>query len=83
MPLHPQARKAVELAGDLPAGLAPAELRRVYTEQRLRLVGPALQVAVCEPVEIPGRDGPIAARFYRASTDPVARPLRVSARIRR
>lgn len=77
MSLHPQARAAVQLAGDLPVGLAPAELRRRYTEQRLQLVGPAPPVAVSESFEIPGRDGPLAVRFYRASSDAIARPLLV------
>ncbi len=75
MSLHPQAAAAAQLAGDLPTGLTPAELRQRYTEQRLQFVGPAPPVAVTESIEIPGRDGPIPARFYRASADAVARPL--------
>jgi acetyl esterase len=75
--LHPQARAAAELAGDLPVGLPLSELRRRYTEQRLRLVGPAPAVAVRESFDIPGRDGPIAVRFYRAVADAASRPLLV------
>lgn len=75
MPLHPQALAAVRLAGDLPVGLSPAALRREYTEQRLRLVGPAPSVEISELLSIPGRDGPIVARLYRPSSDTVARPL--------
>ena len=37
MTLAPQARRAMELAGDLPTGLSPPELRTMYAAQRARL----------------------------------------------
>ena len=45
MSLHPQAVRAIALAGDLPTGLSPQELRRVYTEQRMKLQPPPPAVA--------------------------------------
>ena len=77
MPLHPQAIEAIRVAGDLPAGLAPAELRRVYEEQRMRLLPPAPDVAISESFDIRGETGPIPVRFYRASSDSSPRPLLV------
>jgi len=65
------------MAGDLPVGLTTAELRRSYTEQRLKLVGPAPRLAIEESFELSGRDGPIPVRFYRASSDRTLRPLLV------
>jgi acetyl esterase len=75
VPLHPQADAARRLAGDLPTGLTPSELRRRYTEQRLALVAPPPAVAIAESFDIPGRDGPLAVRFYRASADAAPRTL--------
>lgn len=77
MPLHPQAALAIKTAGDLPANLSPPELRRAYSEQRVRMLPPALAVAVVRDVSIPSADGPVAARFYRPQVDGVPVPLLV------
>jgi acetyl esterase len=77
VPLHPQAANAIRVAGDLPANLAPAELRRVYAEQRVKMLPPAPPVAVVYEVSIPGPDGVVPARYYRAHDDAVACPLLV------
>jgi acetyl esterase len=77
MPLHPQAAIAIQVAGDLPVNLAPAELRRAYAEQRVRMLPPAPPVPVVNDVSIPSREGPIAARYYRARDDEIACPLLV------
>ena len=77
MPLHPQAADAIRIAGDLPRGLAPSDLRRVYAEQRMRLLPPAPDLAIHEAFDVPGRDGPVPVRFYRATTHPAPRPLLV------
>jgi acetyl esterase len=75
MSLHPQAVRAIALAGDLPTGLSPQELRRVYTEQRMKLQPPPPAVAEVRDIEIPSRDGPIRARRYVPIAGQVARPL--------
>ncbi len=72
-----QAIRAMELAGDLPAGLSPPELRRVYAEQRARLQPPRPEVARVEDLDIPGRGGIVRARLYRPRDDGRARPLMV------
>src|ERR1700722_4334312 len=77
MPLHPQAALAIRMAGDLPANLAPAELRRVYAEQRVKMLPPAPPVPVVYDVSIPTSEGPIGARYYRAHDDEIACPLLV------
>ena len=77
MPLHPQAATAIRVVGDLPVNLAPAELRRAYAEQRVRMLPPALPVPVVYDVSIPSSEGPIAARYYRARDDESACPLLV------
>ena len=77
MPLHPQAALAIRVAGDLPVNLAPAELRRAYAEQRVRMLPPAPPVPVVYDVSIPSREGPVAARYYRARDDEIACPLLV------
>ena len=77
MPLHPQAATAIRVAGDLPVNLAPAELRRAYAEQRVRMLPPAPPVPVVYDVSIPSREGPIGARYYRAREDETACPLLV------
>jgi acetyl esterase len=77
MPLHPQAALAIQAAGDLPANLAPAELRRAYAEQRAKMLPPAPPLPVVYDVSIPSREGPIAARFYRSHDDESACPLLV------
>ncbi|MBV9548237.1 MAG: alpha/beta hydrolase [Alphaproteobacteria bacterium] len=68
MPLHPDAVEAIRRAGDLPTGLAPAELRRVYEQQRLTLLPEKPAVAEVRDLVIPG-EMPIAARFYRAGPE--------------
>jgi acetyl esterase len=77
MPIHPQAANAIRVAGDLPANLAPAELRRVYAEQRVRMLPPAPPVPLVYDVSIPSREGPVSARYYRAHDDENACPLLV------
>jgi acetyl esterase len=77
MPLHPQAATAIRVAGDLPVNLAPAELRRAYAAQRARMLPPAPPVPVVYDVSIPSREGPVAARYYRAYDDESACPLLV------
>jgi acetyl esterase len=77
MPLDPQAALAIEAAGDLPANMPPAELRRAYSEQRVKMLPPAPPVAVVRDESIPSPDGPVAARFYSPSADGVPRPLLV------
>jgi acetyl esterase len=77
MPLHPDAARAIAQAGDLPAQLEPAELRRVYHEQRIGLVGDALPIASSAELEIPGRGGPIPARHYVPLASAAGAPLMV------
>ena len=77
MTLTPQAARAIQLAGDLPTGLSPQELRVVYTEQRMKLQPPRPEVARVSELTIPGRDGPIAARLYEPRADDAVRPLLV------
>ena len=75
MTLTTQAMRAMELAGDLPAGLSPPELRRVYAEQRARLQPPRPDVARVGDLSIPGREGIVRARLYVPRDDGAARPL--------
>ena len=77
MPLHPQAAEAIRRAGDLPTGLSPDELRRVYEQQRLTLLPEKPAVAVTYTLSIPSDFGPIPARFYRATKDAKPCPLLV------
>jgi len=77
MPLHPQAAEAIRRAGDLPAGLSPAELRLVYEKQRLNFLPEKPEVAVSRDLAIPGEGGPIPARFYRARSEAAPCPLLV------
>jgi acetyl esterase len=58
---------AITAAGDLATNLAVPELRRAYSAQRMRLLPPAPRVATTYELSIPSDDGPIPARFYRAS----------------
>lgn len=75
MTLTAQARRAMELAGDLPTGLAPPELRVLYAAQRARLQPPRPAVARAEDIQIPGRDGPLAARLYVPRAGGGPRPM--------
>ena len=75
MTLTAQAARAIELAGDLPTGLSPAELRTVYTSERMKLQPPRPTIASVRTIAIPGRDGPIGARVYTPSNDARPRPL--------
>jgi acetyl esterase len=77
MPLHPQAAIAIQVAGDLPANMAPAELRHAYAAQRVRMLPPAPPVPIVYDVSIPSQGGPVAARYYRAQDDEIACPLLV------
>lgn len=75
MTLSPQASRAIELAGDLPTGLTPTELREEYTRERIKLQPPRPDVWSVRKIAIAGRDGPIAARVYTPSSTPGPRPL--------
>ncbi len=77
MPLDPQAALAIKVAGDLPGNMSVAELRRVYTEQRVKMLPPAPAVAIVRDESIPSAAGPVAARFYSPSEDERPRPLLV------
>ena len=75
MTIAPQAARAIALAGDLPTGLTPQELRVVYTEERMKLQPPRPEIASVREIEIPGREGPIPARLYVPRDDDALRPL--------
>jgi acetyl esterase len=77
MPLDPQAALAIKVAGDLPANMSVAELRRVYTEQRVKMLPPAPAVAIVRDESIPSAAGPVAARFYSPGEGERPRPLLV------
>ena len=77
MPLHPQAAEAIRVAGDLPTGLVPSQLRRVYDAQRSKLLPAAPEVELTRDLLIPGAHGPIPARYYRAARNGKACPLLV------
>ena len=77
MPLSPQAALAIKVAGDLPANLSPVELRRVYGEQRARMLPPAPPIRVVYDVTIPTGEGAVATRIYRPYEDGIACPLLV------
>ena len=65
------------LAGDLPTGLTPQQLRVVYTEERMKLQPPRPPIARVREIDIPGRGGPIPARVYLPQDDGAVRPLLV------
>ena len=69
MTLSPQAARAIALAGDLPTGLTPQELRVVYTTERMKLQPPRPAVQSVTELDIPGRAGPIPARVYVPRND--------------
>ena len=75
MTIAPQAARAIALAGDLPTGLTPQELRLVYTAERMKLQPPRPPIASVREIEIPGRGGPIPARLYVPCDDDAERPL--------
>jgi acetyl esterase len=77
MTLTVQARRAIDCAGDLPTGLTPPELRRVYAAQRARLQPPRPEIAQVVELSIPGRDGEVAARLYWPRDDGASRPLTI------
>jgi acetyl esterase len=77
MTLTVQARRAIDCAGDLPTGLTPPELRRVYAAQRARLQPPRPEIARVVELSIPGRDGEVAARLYWPRDDGASRPLTI------
>lgn len=64
MPLHPQARIAIERAGVMPAKLSPSERRRWYDATRMALQPPRPPIPHWRPVEIATRAGRIAGRLY-------------------
>jgi acetyl esterase len=75
VPLSWQAAHAKQLAGDLPTGLTPAQLRAVYTAERVKLQPPRPPIARVEELSIPGCNGPVAARGYWPGDTRRARPL--------
>ena len=75
MTLSPQAARAIALAGDLPTGLTPQELRVVYTTERMKLQPPRPAVESVTELDIPGRAGPIPARVYVPRNDQGVQPL--------
>ena len=77
MPIHPQAARAIQQAGDLPVNLTPEELRRVYSEQRIKMLPAAPPIALTYDLSLPSPDGPIPARFYRANEKEFPCPLLV------
>jgi acetyl esterase len=64
MPLHPQARIAIERAGEMPAKLSPSERRRWYDATRMALQPPRPPIHHWRPVEIAARGGRIGGRLY-------------------
>lgn len=64
MPLHPQARIAIERAGVMPADLSPSERRRWYDATRMALQPPRPPIHHWRPVEIATRGGRIGGRPY-------------------
>lgn len=64
MQLHPQARAAIERAGDIPSDLPPGELRRHYDAARLPLQPPRPPVHDWRPLRIPTRGGDVGGRLY-------------------
>ena len=77
MTIAPEAARAIALAGDLPTGLTPQQLRVVYTEERMKLQPPRPQIAHVREIDIPGRGGPIPARVYLPHDGDAVRPLLV------
>lgn len=75
MPLHPDAVKAIDQVGNLPAHLPTAELRQVYEAQRIGLVADALPVQSREERDIPSRGGPLPVRIYRPLDQKPGAPL--------
>jgi acetyl esterase len=65
MPLHPQAVRAIQMAGDIPTNLSPTELRRAYTTQRIKMLPPSPPIESVENLSVPHPAGPIPVRFYR------------------
>jgi acetyl esterase len=65
MPLHPQAVRAIQVAGDIPTNLSPPELRRVYTTQRIKMLPPPPRIEVVRDLSVPTDAAPIPVRFYR------------------
>lgn len=77
MPLHPDAERAIAIAGDLPADLPPPRLREVYTQSRLKLLAAAPEVAIARDLTIATAHGPLACRFYRPAIGNAPCPLMV------
>ena len=75
MTIAPEAARAIALAGDLPTGLTPQELRVVYTAERMKLQPPRPEIAGVREIDLPGREGPIPARVYVPFDDDAVRPL--------
>jgi len=62
--MHPQAKLAIERAGELPSNLSSAELRRHYDRVRIPLQPPRPTIPVAVTVRIGTRGGGVAGRFY-------------------
>jgi len=78
MNLHPQAKLAIERAGELPSDLSPPELRRHYDRVRMPLQPPRPTIERVRSVAITTRAGSIGGRLYQSeSSDPSPRPLLV------
>src|ERR1700730_10976687 len=75
MPLHPQAIRAIQLAGDIQTNLSPADLRRAYTAQRIRRLPPSPPIEVVENLSVPTDAGPLLVRFYRPDARTSKLPL--------
>lgn len=71
--MHPQAKRAIERAGELPSDLSAAELRVHYDRARIPLQPPRPEIARAETVRIATRAGLIDGRFY-SSGRPEATP---------
>jgi acetyl esterase len=77
MPLHPQAVRAIEMAGDIPTNLSPVDLRRAYTAQRMKMLPPSPPIEVVENLAVPQPSGSIPVRFYRPDSSTSQLPLLV------
>lgn len=75
MPLHPQAALAIKQAGDIPANLAPTELRRHYDSMRLPLQAERPRIPRCDEIQILTRSGSIKGRLYTPDSTRSADPL--------
>jgi acetyl esterase len=74
--MHPQARLAIQRAGELPSGLNPAELREHYDRVRIPLQPPRPDIRCARPIQIDTRAGKLSARLYSTNApDEIASSL--------